>query len=142
MVIISAILILALNAFSIGVPNNSIGAANIEIRVAAAADLGRAFTEIAKDFEQQSGAKVTLVFGSTGLLARQIESGAPFDVFAAADEKYLLGLESKNRIVPKTRRLYATGRLVIVSRQGMPLPASVRDLARDDYRKISIAHPA
>ncbi len=61
-----------------------------EITVAAAADLQFAFTEIAKSFEQETGYKVTLVFGSTGQLAQQIENGAPYDLFAAADRSYVM----------------------------------------------------
>src|SRR5215210_5715172 len=71
-----------------------------EIRVAAAADLGNAFREIAPLFEEETGAKVTLIFGSTGLLAKQVENGAPFDVFAAADERYVKELELNGKIRP------------------------------------------
>ncbi|MBI5627623.1 MAG: substrate-binding domain-containing protein, partial [Candidatus Rokubacteria bacterium] len=47
------------------------------ITVFAAADLAFAFKEVVPLFEQRSGARVTLVLGSIGLLARQIEHGAP-----------------------------------------------------------------
>src|SRR4051812_39839316 len=55
------------------------------LRVAAAADLGPAFEELARRFETSSGRHVLLTFGASGQLARQIAEGAPFDLFAAAD---------------------------------------------------------
>src|SRR5262245_3041048 len=60
-----------------------------EIKVAAAADLSRAFEEVGKAFEKKSGKKVTLSFGATGMLAKQIQEGAPFDLFAAANVSFV-----------------------------------------------------
>jgi molybdate transport system substrate-binding protein len=142
MVIFFAIAALAFETCFKGIAECNLAPEGGEIRVAAAADLGRAFTEIARSFEKETGAKVTLVFGSTGLLAKQIESGAPFDLFAAADEKYVVELEKKGRIVPHSRHLYATGRLVIVSGPRVPVPGSLKYLTRPEFRKIAIANPA
>ena len=50
------------------------------IRVAAASDLARAFTDVGKEFEKASGTKIVFDFGSSGLLAKQIEQGAPFQL--------------------------------------------------------------
>ena len=54
------------------------------LTVFAAADLAFAFKEIVPLFEKASGCRVTLVLGSTGTLAKQIEHGAPADVFFAS----------------------------------------------------------
>src|SRR5258708_39752584 len=70
------------------------------ITVAAAADLGQAFEEIAKSFEQATGTKVVLSLGSTGLLEKQIENGAPMDVFAAANVSFIDELGRKGLILP------------------------------------------
>src|SRR2546426_12689944 len=104
MVIISAIVALAMDAYGKPTSENTHASVDVETRVAAASDLGRASSELARSFEKETSIKVTLIFGSTGLLAKQIESGAPFDAFAAADEKYLLDLEAKGRVVNHTRR--------------------------------------
>ena len=66
-----------------------------EITVAAASDLTPAFEEIGREFESSHKIKIVFVFGSTGLLTRQIENGAPFDVFAAANVAYIDELEQK-----------------------------------------------
>src|SRR5690348_7251821 len=74
-----------------------------ELTVAAASDLTPAFEEIKREFEASQKTRVTFVFGSTGLLTRQIENGAPFDVFAAANVDYIDQLEQKGLIVPGTK---------------------------------------
>lgn len=111
------------------------------LRVAAAADLYRAFQELAPLFEQETGAKVAFVFGSTGLLSKQAEQGAPFDLLFAANEEFISDLEKKGRIVPGTRQLYAIGRIVIWTRRGSPHAASLTDLAKPAFRRIAIANP-
>src|SRR5688500_3891667 len=60
-----------------------------EITVAAASDLMPAFEEIGREFESVHKTKVVFVFGSTGLLSKQIENGAPMDLFAAANVSYI-----------------------------------------------------
>ena len=117
------------------------GGERTELRVAAAADLGRAFRELAPLFERESGAKVSLIFGSTGLLSKQAENGAPFDVLAAANEKYISDLASKGKIAHGTRSLYAIGRLVIWTRPGQARVKSLKELAGGRFRKVAIANP-
>jgi molybdate transport system substrate-binding protein len=111
------------------------------LRVAAAADLQKAFQELIPLFEKETGAKVTPVFGSTGLLSKQAEEGAPFDLLFAANEKFIADLETKGKLVAGTRQLYAIGRLVIWTRKGRPHPATLTDLAQPTYRRIAIANP-
>src|SRR5436190_1658351 len=57
------------------------------IRVAAAISLKEALTEIATSYQASTGVKVELVFGSSGQLATQINSGADVDVFISAATK-------------------------------------------------------
>jgi molybdate transport system substrate-binding protein len=110
--------------------------------VAAAADLQFAFTEIGAIFERRTGQKVVFSFGSTGNLARQIESGAPFDLFAAANETFVERLEKQQRLVPWTRQLHAIGRIVLASnrKSGIAL-ASLTDLLDSRIKRIAIANP-
>jgi molybdate transport system substrate-binding protein len=148
------ILLLALTGFAVGLlawrgthrpaapaPNTPGVAPGTELRVAAAADLQKAFTELATLFEKETGAKVTLVFGATGTLVKQVENGAPFDLLAAADEKYLSDLETKGKIVYGTHTLYAEGHLVVWTRKGDPAPKSLHELGAAIYKRIAIADP-
>src|SRR5215216_4200502 len=84
-----------------------------ELTVAAAADLTPAFEELGREFEASHKTKVVFIFGSTGLLTRQIENGAPVDLFVAANVSYIDQLEQKGLIVPGTKRVYAGGRITM-----------------------------
>lgn len=112
------------------------------IIVAAAADLQFAFTDIARLFEQRTGHKVTLVFGSTGQLAQQIENGAPYDLFAAANIAFIDELARKGWIVPESVALYARGRIaLVVNRRSGLEAATLRDLTAAEVTHIAIANP-
>lgn len=116
--------------------------APVEITVAAAADLKFAFTEIGALFEQETGNKVTFSFGSTGQLAQQIENGAPFDLFAAANISYVNDLAKKDLVLPDTVALYARGRIVLaVNREAGISAVTLNDLLSDKITHIAIANP-
>ena len=114
------------------------------LRIAAAANLQKAMTEaLIPAFQKQTGAQATLTFGSTRLLAAQIENGAPIDVLVAADTEPPRALAAKGRLAPDTVRVYAIGRLVIWSRaDAKHHPRRLQDLADPAYSKIAIANPA
>src|SRR5881392_1590770 len=61
-------------------------------RVAAASDLQFVLPEIAAAFERTSSLRAELSFGSSGNFARQIQQGAPLDLFLSADESFVLRL--------------------------------------------------
>jgi molybdate transport system substrate-binding protein len=111
------------------------------VRVAAAADLAIAFKEVGAAFERASGKKVEFSFGSTGLLAKQIAEGAPFDVFAAANISYVDEVVRAAACDGATKKLYAKGRIVMWSTDKAQLPASLDDLKDAKYAKVAIANP-
>lgn len=112
------------------------------LTIAAAADLSFALKEISQKFERDTGIKVALSFGSTGMLARQIENGAPFDVFFAASEKYIDELKDKGLIIPNTKELYAQGRIVLALNKISGIKAKkLEDLISPFIKKIAIANP-
>src|SRR5690349_10467583 len=59
------------------------------VKIAAAADLAKAFEEVGRAFTKKTGVKPVFTFGSSGLLGKQIAEGAPFDVYAAANIAYV-----------------------------------------------------
>ena len=69
--------------------------------------------QIGRLFEKQTGKPVTLIVSSSGLLAQQIEQGAPVDVFASASKKYVDKLAKEGHVNPKTVRPFAIGRLAV-----------------------------
>ena len=112
------------------------------LTVFAAADLAFAFREIVPEFERALGVKVTLVLGSTGNLARQIEHGAHADVFFAADQTYVEALTGRGVLIPETRALYAQGRIVLATAKSAGTKLTdLRDLLGPRIRHVAIANP-
>jgi len=111
--------------------------------VYAAADLDTAFREIKPLFEKATGARLTLVMGSTGNLAKQIEHGAPADVFFAANESFVDDLRAAGAVIPQTRTLYAQGRIVLaVPKKSGIAVREPGDLLKPAVRRVAIANPA
>jgi molybdate transport system substrate-binding protein len=110
--------------------------------VAAAADLIPAFEEIGREFEAANKTKVVFSFGSTGLLSRQIENGAPMDVFAAASIDFINQLEQKGLILPDTKGIYARGRITLwVPKESSVKIEKLTDLTRAEVKRLAIANP-
>lgn len=113
-----------------------------ELTVAAASDLTQAFEEIGREFESSHKTRVVFVFGSTGMLTRQIENGAPMDLFAAANVSFIEQLEQKELIIPGTKSIYARGRITLWTPFESNLRLkSIADLARPEVTRIAIANP-
>ncbi|RME01068.1 MAG: molybdate ABC transporter substrate-binding protein [Deltaproteobacteria bacterium] len=108
--------------------------------VSAASDLTYAFAEIGEAFHRKTGIALQFNFGSTGLLAQQIAQGAPVDLFAAANRRYIEELDREGLLLPGTIAPYAQGRLVLWLRPG--LPARIEALeALPRLGRIAIANP-
>ena len=110
------------------------------LRVGAASDLTVAFNALAKQYTASTGRQVELTFGSTGLLAKQLSQGAPFDVFAAADVATVEGLAAKGTCVASTQRVFAKGRLVVWTAPGITAPGSLAELADERFKHIALAN--
>ena len=111
------------------------------LRVAAAADLALAFKDVGDAFEKKTGKHVDFSFGSTGLLAKQILEGAPFDVFAAANVSFVDDVVKGGLCLGETRGLYAKGRIVLWAKDPWALPKDLTELKAPRYAKIALAHP-
>lgn len=110
--------------------------------VAAASDLTPAFEEIGRSFERETGIRVVYNFGSTGMLTKQIENGAPVDVFAAANVEFIDALEKKGLTIAETKALYARGRITIWMTADSKLKVErLEDLARPEVERVAIANP-
>ena len=113
-----------------------------ELTVAAASDLTPAFEELGREFESATKTKVVFVFGSTGMLTRQIENGAPFDLFAAANVSYVDELDQQGLIIPDSKAIYARGRITLWTPNESPLRLQgIADLTRPEVQRVAIANP-
>ncbi len=111
-------------------------------RVAAASDLQAVLPALAERFRAGGGTGITPTFQSSGVLARQIEQGAPYDLFFAANEKFVRDLAARGAIRPESVRNYARGSLVLaVHRDAADRIKSLADLARPEVKRIAVANP-
>lgn len=114
--------------------------------IAAAADLKFAVTELAAAFKLETGNEVKLSFGSTGNFATQIRQGAPFQLFMAADQKFIADLHQEG-FTKDAGDLYAEGRIVLMVPHGSVLKAdeAMNDLAAQleagRITRFAIANP-
>lgn len=113
-----------------------------EVTVFAAASLTDSLKEIAVVHEKQSGDKIIFNFGASSMLARQIEEGAPADIFFSADEARMDGLEKKGLILKATRKSRLSNSLVIVvaAERGAAIE-SPKDLATEKVKRLALAEP-
>src|SRR5579862_6149385 len=79
------------------------------LTIAAAANLTDVAQVLGTRFEAATGIHAVFSFGSTAQLTQQIENGAPFDVFLAADAEHVQELERKGLLSPGSRAAYANG---------------------------------
>ena len=118
------------------------GLSAAELTVHAAASLTDALKESGAVYEKESGDKLQYNFGASSTLARQIEEGAPADVFVSADEAKMDALEKKDLLMAGTRRgLLSNLLVIIVSTDTANLPRAASDLTKPEFKKIALAEP-
>lgn len=112
------------------------------LRVAAASDVAFALPELIALHQQTAPGEITSTFGSSGLLARQIAQGAPFDVFFSANRAFVDVLIAEGHAQATSTAVYARGRIVLWSKAGGVAPAlTVDDLRDPRFQRIAIATP-
>ena len=105
----------------------STGAPRGAITVFAAASLQDALDGAAKDFTAASGITVKISFEASSTLARQIEAGAPADLFASADLDWMDYLANRHLIVPQSRVNLLGNRLVVIAPKDAPFATLALD---------------
>ena len=112
-----------------------------EVSVAVAANFTAPMQQIAALFEQSSGHKAVLSFGSTGKLYAQIRNGAPFQILLSADDKTPLKLEAEGQTVTGMRFTYAVGKLALWSSQNGLIDAQGAVLRSGQFKRLALAEP-
>ena len=112
-----------------------------EVSIAVAANFTDATRQLAPLFEQATGHRLKISYGSTGKLYAQIEHGAPFEVFLAADSVRPLKAEQAGLAVPGSRFVYARGRLVLWSAKAGLFDAGESYLQTAGFAHLAMANP-
>ncbi len=115
----------------------------VELHVHAAASLSDALIQIEEDFEDAyPELEVILNFASSGTLQRQIEQGAPADLFISASEKEFNRLDQKNLFHPEFTKNILSNQLVFVTNKANKLNIQIpNDLKKEQVERISIGAP-
>lgn len=91
--------------------------------------------------EQVPEVELIFNFGSSGSLQRQIEQGAPADIFISAASRQMDALETQDLLLPGTRFDWVVNRLVLITPEGAPLLATAQDLIQPDIEQIALGEP-
>jgi molybdate transport system substrate-binding protein len=120
---------------------STVSASAAEVRVFAAVSLTEALEEIAVAYEKKTGDDVVFHFGASSMLARQIEQGAPADLFLSADEAKMDALARQGLIVAATRASVLSNTLVIVVPKdgGMTITSPAQLV---NVRSLALAEPS
>jgi molybdate transport system substrate-binding protein len=114
-----------------------------EVHVYAAASLTDALQEIATVYEKTSSDRIVFQFAASSILARQIEQGAPADLFLSADELKMDALAAKGLIDRASRVSVLSNTLVIVvPSTGAQHLTRPRDLTERRFASIAVAEPS
>lgn len=111
-----------------------------EMVVSAAASLTNAFTEMKKAFEQEHPSLIVHTnFAASTPLLKQMEEGAPVDVFASADQVTMDRAVAAKVVDPATRKNMARNDLVLIVPKNAPRPSKLEDLA--NMQRVALGSP-
>lgn len=130
---IAALIILAIASAQLG------RGAEQAVLVAAAADLAGVQGALERGFKKATDKDIRFSLGASGMLARQIEQGAPYDIFLSANETFVADLAREGRLEPGSVRVYAYGRLGLWSKSGRV--KALADLKSPRILHVAIANP-
>jgi molybdate transport system substrate-binding protein len=110
-----------------------------DLLVGAASDLAPLVPALKEGWTASGGGRVVFTLASSGSLLRQIENGAPFDVFLSASEQYVRELVATGRAEASTVTIYGVGRIALWSAGGSA--QALADIARPAVKHVAIANP-
>ena len=97
-----------------------------QVRVFAAASLTNAFTDISVKWQKSGHQLPSISFGASSALAKQVDSGAPADLFASADLKWMDFLDEHGRIEAGSRVNLLGNSLVLIAPKGHPVNVEMK----------------
>ena len=126
----------------IGLPYGAEPSSPDEITVSAAISLKDALDEIAHLYSaEHPGAEVHFNLGGSGTLQRQIEQGAPVDIFISASPREMDSLQSQGLLVPETRRDLVKNSVVLIVPAGNTGVSSFQDLTKATVKTVAVGEP-
>jgi molybdate transport system substrate-binding protein len=113
-----------------------------KLTVAGAANLMDFLAEVGPAFKARTGIEVVFSYGATAELTQQLDNGAPFDVFAAADTDHIDFLIARQKLIANSKAIYAKGQLALWIPSGESnVMQDLQKLAAPKIRFIALAQP-
>lgn len=113
-----------------------------ELTLSAAISLKDALDKVAEAYRaERSQSVIHFNLGASGTLQRQIEQGAPVDIFISASEDQMNSLESQGLLLPGTRKDLVKNTVVLIVPKGKTGISSFQDLARPEVKVIAVGEP-
>lgn len=110
-----------------------------QVRVSVAKSMSNLYTSLIKNFQEQyPDVKIVPNFASSGALAKQIEQGAPADIYVSANPKWMTHLIEKGKIKTDTKKIFAHNALVFVGKSSTDAD-SMDDLQK--MRRVALGSP-
>jgi molybdate transport system substrate-binding protein len=125
-----------------GGATTSAAGASQKLTVSAASSLKSAFTDIGKAFDTANNCTTTFNFDASGTLQKQVEAGAPVDVFASAAMKQVRALVDGGFADAESVKTFASNEIVLAVPADSTLAiGAFEDLAKDEVQKIAYGDP-
>ena len=116
---------------------------NVNLTISAAASLKNAMEELTPMYEQANKEQtLTFNYGGSGDLQKQIENGAPTDVFISAAQKQMDALEQEGLLAEGTREDLLKNNLVLIVPRGKTEIATIEDLGTDKAAQVALGEPS
>jgi molybdate transport system substrate-binding protein len=112
-----------------------------ELKVAAAISLMPLLEDVLPAYRSHSGLGVSVTYGASGTLSRQLFQGAPIDIFLSGAPEHIDALEKAGHTVSGTRVEIARGAMVLVTPSGKNLIKGFSDLALPAVKRVAIGNP-
>jgi molybdate transport system substrate-binding protein len=112
-----------------------------QVMVFAAASLSDSLKQIAADYQKSSGDEIVFNFAASGVLARQIEAGAPADIFVSADESQMDRVAAKGLLVAESRHNLLGNSLVTITPLDQSTVHAAADLTNAAVQRVALGDP-
>ena len=123
-----------------GIPSNPKYSAE-PLRIAVSSNFTPVLKKLLTEFHQKTNISTQIVSGATGAIFIQIQHGAPFDIFIAADNVRPTQLEQQGLILPGSRQTYALGQLALFSKFSKLQLDDLNNLPHEKDQRLAIANP-
>lgn len=111
------------------------------LRIAVASNFTPVLKKLLVEFHQQTKINTQIISGATGAMFIQIQHGAPFDIFIAADSVRPSQLEQQGLIIANSRQTYAQGQLALLSMNSTAKLSDLTHYSQQSPQRFAIANP-